>query len=70
MISPGYIADTGFFQGAMTDARGQALIADTHTKRAGTPRDVAETVFFLASEGARQITGQTIHVNGGAFTTR
>jgi len=70
VVSPGYIAGTGFFQGAMTDAREQALIADTHTKRAGTPRDVAETVFFLASEGARQITGQTIHVNGGAFTTR
>jgi 3-oxoacyl-[acyl-carrier protein] reductase len=70
VIAPGYIADTGFFQGAMTDAREQALIAETHTKRAGVPNDIAETVFFLASAGARQITGQTIHVNGGAFTTR
>jgi 3-oxoacyl-[acyl-carrier protein] reductase len=70
VISPGYIADTDFFRGAMTEAREQALIAETHTKRAGTPRDIAETVFFLASDGARQITGQTIHVNGGAFTTR
>jgi 3-oxoacyl-[acyl-carrier protein] reductase len=70
VIAPGYIADTGFFQGAMTDAREQALIAETYTKRAGTPADIAETVFFLASAGARHITGQTIHVNGGAFTTR
>ncbi|ACU76364.1 short-chain dehydrogenase/reductase SDR [Catenulispora acidiphila DSM 44928] len=70
VVSPGYIADTGFFRGAMTDAREQTLIAETHTKRAGAPHDIAETVFFLASPGARQITGQTIHVNGGAFTTR
>ncbi|MBS2535813.1 SDR family oxidoreductase [Catenulispora sp. NF23] len=70
VISPGYIADTDFFQGAMTDAREAALIAETHDKRAGTPDDIAETAFFLASVGARHITGQTIHVNGGAFTTR
>jgi 3-oxoacyl-[acyl-carrier protein] reductase len=66
VISPGYIADTDFFQGAMTDSREQGLIAETHDKRAGTPYDIAETVFFLASAGARHITGQTIHVNGGA----
>ena len=70
VVSPGYTADTDFFHGAMTDAREQALIAETHTKRAGTAHDIAETVFFLASAGARNITGQTIHVNGGAFTTR
>ena len=27
--------------------------------------DVAEAVLFLASSGARYITGQTMHVNGG-----
>jgi 3-oxoacyl-[acyl-carrier protein] reductase len=70
VLSLGYIADTDFFQGAMTEEREQALIAETHTKRAGVPADAAETAFFLASAGARHITGQTIHVNGGAFTTR
>jgi 3-oxoacyl-[acyl-carrier protein] reductase len=70
VVSCGYIADTEFFQGAMTPERHAALVAETHDRRPGTPFDVAETVFFLASPGARHLTGQTVHVNGGAFTTR
>lgn len=70
VVSPGYIAGTEFFQGGMTDARHELLVGETHDKRPGAPEDVAELVFFLASPGARHITGQTIHVNGGAFTTR
>jgi len=70
VVAPGYVAGTDFFQGGMTDARHELLVAETHDKRAGTPEDIAETVFFLASPGARHITGQTIHVNGGAHTTR
>jgi 3-oxoacyl-[acyl-carrier protein] reductase len=31
----------------------------------GKPQDVSEVVKFLASDGARYITGQTIHVDGG-----
>jgi 3-oxoacyl-[acyl-carrier protein] reductase len=33
----------------------------------GTPNDIAAMVCFLAGPGARFVTGQTIHVNGGAF---
>ena len=33
----------------------------------GTPGDVAATVRFLAGPAARYITGQAIHVNGGAY---
>jgi 3-oxoacyl-[acyl-carrier protein] reductase len=70
VISAGYIAGTNFFRDRLTPQRRETLIAATHDKRPGEPDDIAETAYFLASPGARHITGQTIHVNGGAFTTR
>jgi 3-oxoacyl-[acyl-carrier protein] reductase len=36
-------------------------------ERRGKPEEVADTVAFLAGPQARYITGQVIHVNGGAF---
>jgi 3-oxoacyl-[acyl-carrier protein] reductase len=70
VIAPGYIAETDFFHGKLTDQRRTALIGATHNGRPGHPTDIAETTHFLASPGARHITGQTLHVNGGAHTTR
>jgi 3-oxoacyl-[acyl-carrier protein] reductase len=70
LISPGYIEETDFFRGRMSEQRSTTLIDATHTGRAGQPNDIAETAYWLASPGARHITGQTIHVNGGAHTTR
>ncbi|PIR39860.1 MAG: beta-ketoacyl-ACP reductase [Alphaproteobacteria bacterium CG11_big_fil_rev_8_21_14_0_20_39_49] len=59
----------GFIKTAMTDALNDAQKEKiTSTIPAGTfglPEDIAAAAAFLASDEARYITGQTIHVNGG-----
>lgn len=46
--------------------RQTAFAAASPFKRLGTPGDAADVVAFLAGEGGRWITGQTITVDGGA----
>ncbi|MEU6116678.1 SDR family oxidoreductase [Streptomyces sp. NPDC047117] len=70
VVAPGYIADTEFFRDRLTDERRTQLVTETAVDRPGNPEDVAGAVAFLASPAARHITGQTLHVNGGALTTR
>ncbi len=53
-----------------TATRRESLIQATLTKREGVSTDIAETIWFLASPGARHLTAQTLHLNGGALTTR
>jgi len=43
--------------------------ATTDLKRLATPEEVADAVIFLASQGARAITGQCLDVNCGEFHT-
>jgi 3-oxoacyl-[acyl-carrier protein] reductase len=70
VVAPGFTADTEFFQGQLTDERRTWLLEATMTKREGTVADIANTIHFLASPGGRHITGQVLHVNGGALTSR
>jgi 3-oxoacyl-[acyl-carrier protein] reductase len=44
-----------------------AAAASAPLRRAGTPEDIAAVVAFLASAGARHVTGQVISVSGGAW---
>jgi 3-oxoacyl-[acyl-carrier protein] reductase len=62
-VAPGFI-DTPMTQ-ALPEDRRQALAANIPLGYLGTPKDIAETVAFLASEEARYITGQVITVDGG-----
>jgi NAD(P)-dependent dehydrogenase (short-subunit alcohol dehydrogenase family) len=57
--------------GTMSHLRGEPASADhagaIPVGRLGTPEDVGWLIAFLASDRASWITGQTVHLNGGAF---
>ncbi len=44
-----------------------AWAADAPLKRLGEPREVAETIVWLASDRAAYVTGQTVLVDGGMY---
>jgi 3-oxoacyl-[acyl-carrier protein] reductase len=60
VISPGPI-QTGW----MTAEIERQAVTETPLGRIGQPEDVADVAVFLASEQARWVTGQLIHVGGG-----
>jgi 3-oxoacyl-[acyl-carrier protein] reductase len=61
-VAPGFV-DSPWTKDWPSDRKVQS-IENTPLKRACTPDDIAETVFFLCA-GAAMITGQTIIVDGG-----
>ena len=65
IVVPGSIETVrGFAAGGNT---GRATLPDSILGRRGKPEEIASMVRFLCSPEARYITGQTMHVNGGAF---
>jgi NAD(P)-dependent dehydrogenase (short-subunit alcohol dehydrogenase family) len=64
-VSPGVIdTDMSSF---MTTEEGRTTVQGMQAlKRIGQPGDVASVIAFLASDDARWITGDTIHVDGGS----
>ncbi len=62
-IAPGFISSP--MTDALNDDQRSAMLARIPAGDFGTPDDVAGGVAFLASESARYITGQTLHINGG-----
>jgi 3-oxoacyl-[acyl-carrier protein] reductase len=48
---------------------GRASLPDSPLGRRGRPEEIAAMVRFLCSGQARYITGQSMHVNGGAYVT-
>ena len=62
-IAPGMIASA--MTDKLNDKQREAILARVPAGALGTPKDVAAAAVYLASEEARYVTGQTIHVNGG-----
>jgi 3-oxoacyl-[acyl-carrier protein] reductase len=62
-IAPGVVL-TEMGQTIPDEARA-AMLANIPLGRFGEPREIAETILFLASPMASYLTGQTLHVNGG-----
>ena len=65
-VAPGLI-DTDMTSG-MSDEMRAHIIASTPAGRAGTPDDIAALTYFLLSDAAGFITGQTYVASGGLVT--
>jgi 3-oxoacyl-[acyl-carrier protein] reductase len=70
VIAPGFVTDTEFFSGRMTEEGYRSRVDSTLVGRAGEPDDVAEAVRWLAGPGGTFVTGQIINVNGGTVLGR
>ena len=62
-VAPGFIETE--MTAVLTEKVRESAVAQIPRGAFGTAEDVAEAVAFLASDSARYITGQTIHVDGG-----
>ena len=64
-IAPGFVKTD--MTDVLSDKVKENIIESIPMKTFGIPEDIAKTVVFLAGEGARYITGQTISVDGGMY---
>ena len=75
-VGPGYTATDRLKELARSRAKAsgktekeilEGFASDAPLKRLGDPRELADTIVWLASERASYITGQTILVDGGVY---
>jgi 3-oxoacyl-[acyl-carrier protein] reductase len=64
-VAPGYIETA--MTSVLTDEQKTAMTSQVPLGRAGTDKEIAAAVAFLASDEAGYITGHTLDVNGGMY---
>ena len=62
-IAPGFIKTP--MTDALTEKQVEQIMAIIPSGRFGVPEDIAAAALYLASEEAKYVTGQTLHINGG-----
>jgi 3-oxoacyl-[acyl-carrier protein] reductase len=65
VVAPGFI-DTDM-TAALPDMVKDEMLKRIPLRKLGQAEDVADAVVFLASDNAKYITGETLHVNGGMY---
>jgi len=65
VVAPGFI-DTDMTT-ALPDMVKDEMLKRIPMRKLGQAEDIADAVAFLASDSAKYITGETIHVNGGMY---
>lgn len=65
VVAPGFIATD--MTDELNEEQRNAILSQIPAAELGTPQDIAKAVAFLASDDARYINGETIHVNGGLY---
>lgn len=65
VVAPGFIATD--MTDELNEEQRNAILSQIPAGELGSPQDIAKAVAFLASDDARYINGETIHVNGGLY---
>jgi 3-oxoacyl-[acyl-carrier protein] reductase len=70
VVAPGFVPDTEFWAGRLTEDFAAGRVAQTFVGRAGEPPEVASLIGWLLGPDAGWVTGQIISPNGGAVLGR
>lgn len=62
-IAPGFIESP--MTAVLNDKQREKILGEIPQGSIGSPQDIAAGVVYLASDEAKYVTGQTLHINGG-----
>ncbi len=69
-LAPGFVPDTEFWTGRLTESVRDSKTAQTLVGREGTPAEVASLIAWLLGPDGGWVTGQVLSPNGGAVLGR